>query len=55
MTRLERLPARVDALAVEILASEGRTLAQVRVLHEDVVARLSLIQENHPRTRKRRT
>ena len=38
----------------EIIASEARVLAQVRVLHEDVMSRLTLIQEGQPRPRGRR-
>ena len=38
----------------EIRASEERILTQVRVLHEDVISRLVVIQEAGPRRRKRR-
>ena len=65
VTSLQQLPARVDALSgqivrseralrEEILASEERILGQVRMLHEDVISRLALIQEGsqHPRRRR---
>lgn len=59
VTNLQQLPARIDGLAVEIsqlrqdlgakisalILSDDRILAQVRMLHEDVIARLALIQE----------
>ena len=73
VTNLQQLPARMDALSVQIsqlredlgerisateksllakiVASEDRILGQVRMLHEDVIARLTLIQEGR---RKRR-
>lgn len=76
VTNLQQLPARIDALSVqisqlqedmgarfsatekalreEILAGDERILAQVRVLHEDVISRLALIQEGRPRPRRRR-
>ena len=38
-----------------LATSEERILAQVRVLHEDVISRLALIQEGQPRPRKRRS
>ncbi len=41
-------------LREEIIASEARVLTQVRVLHEDVISRLALIQESQPRPRRRR-
>ena len=70
MTNLQQLPARIDALSVQIsqlredmgarfsatekalTASEERILARVRMLHEDVMARLALIQEGRS-TRRR--
>jgi hypothetical protein len=70
MTTLQQLPARVDALSVQIsqtredmgarfsaaekalIATEERILTRVRVLHEDVVSRLALIQEGRPRRRR---
>jgi hypothetical protein len=50
-----RLAATETRLREEIVAGDERILGQVRVLHEDVVSRLALIQESQPRTRKRRT
>ena len=41
-------------LREEIIAGDERIVAQVRVLHEDVISRLALIQEGQPRPRKRR-
>jgi hypothetical protein len=70
MTTLQQLPARVDALSVQIsqtredmgarfsaaekalIATEERILTRVRVLHEDVISRLALIQEGRPRRRR---
>ena len=56
--RFEEAGARASAtertLREEIIAGDERILAQVRVLHEDVVSRLALIQEGQPRRRKRR-
>ena len=67
---LQQLPARMDALSVQIsqlredlgarisamektlIASDDRILGQVRMLHEDVIARLVLIQEGRPRSRR---
>ena len=60
---LQQLPARMDALSVQIsqlrddlstkisalMASDDRILAQVRMLHEDVISRLTLIQEGRPK------
>jgi hypothetical protein len=37
-----------------IVAGDERILAQARLLHEDVISRLALIQEGQPRRRKRR-
>ena len=72
MTHLQQLPARMDALSVQmsqlredlgakisaievlLIASEGRILAQVRMLHQDVISRLALIQEGPQRPRRRR-
>jgi len=72
VTSLQQLPARMDALSLQIsqlredmgarfsatekalIASDERILAQVRMLHEDVVSRLALIQEGQPRPRRRR-
>ena len=65
VTNLQQLPARIDALSAQISqlredigarfsATEERILAQVRVLHEDVISRLALIQEGQPRPRGRR-
>jgi hypothetical protein len=87
VTRLEELPARVDALALdvsqlrdemrmefsavrdeirtgdgetrrvlrdEIRAGDARVMEQARVLHEDVVGRLMLIQEGRGSKRLRR-
>jgi hypothetical protein len=73
VSNLRQLPARIDALSVqisqlredvsarfsttekalreEIVAGDERILAQVRVLHEDLVSRLALIQEGQPRPR----
>ena len=48
-----RFSATTKALREEILASEARVLGQVRMLHEDVISRLVLIQEGQPRPRKR--
>jgi hypothetical protein len=70
VTSLQQLPARMDALSVQIsqlredlgmqisavekrlVATEDRILVQVRMLHEDVIARLALIQEGRS-TRRR--
>ncbi len=72
VTDLQQLPARIDALSVQIsqlredmgarfsatekalIASEERILAQVRMLHEDVISRLPLIQEGPQRPGRRR-
>jgi len=72
VTNLQQLPARMDALSVQIsqlrddmgarfsatektlIASEERILAQVRMLHEDVISRLALIQEGPQRPGRRR-
>ena len=75
VTRLDELPAHVDALTMQvsqlrdemraefsavrlkIKAGDSRVMEQVRVLHEDIVARLTLIQEggsaSGPRRRKK--
>ena len=66
VTNLQGLPGRVDALSVQISqlreeigarfsATEERILAQARLLHEDVISRLALIQEGQPRPKKRRS
>jgi hypothetical protein len=70
VTSLQQLPARMDALSVQIsqlredlgmqisavekrlVATEDRILVQVRMLHEDVIARLALIQEGRPHSRR---
>jgi len=70
MTTLQQLPARMDALSVQIsqtredmgvrfsaaekalIATEERILTRVRMLHEDVIARLALIQEGRPHSRR---
>jgi len=68
VTLLEQLPARVDALGLQIsqLRDEMRaefsatrlrdeeTNQRIGVLHEDIIGRLALIQEGQPRRRKRR-
>jgi hypothetical protein len=57
--RIEGMGARVSAsertLREEIVAGDERILAQARLLHEDVISRLALIQEGQPRRRKRRS
>jgi uncharacterized coiled-coil protein SlyX len=56
--RIDALGARVSemerTLREEIVAGDERILTQVRVLHEDVISRLVLIQEGQPRRRRRR-
>ena len=63
VTNLQQLPARIDALSAQISqlqedigarfsATEERILAQVRVLHEDVISRLALIQAGQRKTRR---
>ena len=47
-----KISAIEKTLRKEILSSEERILAQVRTLHEDVVSRLSLIQEGRPKRRR---
>ena len=49
-----QISATERVLRDEILNGDERILAQVRVLHEDVISRLALIQEGQPRPRKRR-
>src|SRR5204863_8863460 len=49
-----QISATERTLREEIVAGDERILAQVRVLHEDVVSRLALIQEGQPRPRRRR-
>ena len=71
VTVLEQLPARMDALEVqvsqlrdemhaefsatrmEMRGVDERLSTQMRVLHEEVLARLTLIGEAGPRPRKR--
>jgi chromosome segregation ATPase len=57
--RFDEVGARISAtertLREEIVAGDERILTQVRVLHEDVVSRLALIQEGQPRPRRRRS
>jgi len=50
----EDMSAKISATKKALLASDERILAQVRVLHEDVISRLALIQEGRPRPRRRR-
>jgi hypothetical protein len=47
-----RISATEHSLRAEILASDDRILGQVRMLHEDVIARLALIQEGRPHRRR---
>lgn len=72
VTLLEELPARVDALALqisqlrdemrtefsavrdEIQMGDTRVMEQVRFLHEELISRLALIQENTRRRAPRR-
>jgi hypothetical protein len=49
-----RISGTERALREEIVAGDERILTQVRVLHEDVVSRLALLQEGQPRSRRRR-
>ena len=49
-----QISATERVLRDEILNGDERILAQVRVLHEDVISRLALIQEGQPHPRKRR-
>ena len=49
-----RFSATETSLREAILAGDERILAQVRMLHEDVISRLALIQEGQPRPRGRR-
>jgi len=51
----EDMSAKISATKKALLASDERILAQVRVLHEDVISRLALIQEGQQRPRKRRS
>ena len=51
----EQISTTERTLREDIVAGDERILAQVRVLHEDVVSRLALIQEGQPRPRRRRT
>ena len=46
---------RLDALREEIRASDDEIMSQARALHEDVIARLALIQEGGRRPRKKRS
>jgi hypothetical protein len=49
-----KFSANERALREEIAAGDERILAQARLLHEDVISRLAVIQEGQPRRRKRR-
>ena len=50
----EDMDAKISATEKSLIASDERILAQVRMLHEDVVSLLALIQEDQPRPRRRR-
>lgn len=50
-SRLECLEARVDALGIELRASDEETRRQMRVLHEDVIDRIRTLGEQLAATR----
>ena len=72
VTSLQQLPARIDALSVQmsqlredmvarfsatekaVIEGDERILAQARMMHEDVISRLALIQEGQPRPKRPR-
>ena len=41
-----------DELRAEIRAGDEETRVEMRVLHEEVIARIALLQEGRPRRRK---
>jgi hypothetical protein len=49
-----KISATEKALSEKILAGDERILTHVRVLHEDVISRLALIQESQRPVRRRR-
>jgi uncharacterized coiled-coil protein SlyX len=51
--RIDATGVRIDAMGVRIGGLEERLSTQMRVLHEDVIARLQLIQEGQPRRKRR--
>ena len=61
VTQLEQLPARIDDLTSQVsqlrtrmdaefsaVRAEMATAVEMRVLHEDVISRLALLQEGQP-------